>query len=282
MEYCSQAGCHEYGTEGKDLPFDAMMQQRPLLLLLLAAYLTSCAPKRSEILLNTTTTPPDVLLKLVKDRGARLKSLIGSGTLSFESPEIAGTAAFESNLKKPDSLLVTLEGPFGIDVGTLFLSKERYVMYNSFENSVATGDPNSSTIRSFIPFDLTQEQILDVFAGVLPVPDAGKELQRYAIDDNMFSLSYTCGVSTCTYWVDPEYALVTRFEQRDTSGNLLVEARAYSFTRQAEAAAARRVQMKFPQKGRQLFIAYDAMSLNATDTDFRFTVPSNARKISRP
>jgi outer membrane lipoprotein-sorting protein len=259
-----------------------MMQRCPFLLFILSFFVLSCAPKRSEILLNTDATPPDVLLKMVEDRGAKISSLVGRGTVSFESPEIAGTAAFESNMKKPDSLLVTLEGPFGIDVGTFFLCKEKYLMYNSLENTVTTGNPNSSSIRSVIPFDLTYEQILNAFAGLFTIPYSEKELKHYAIDDDMFFLVYTCGAKTCTYWIDPKYLLITRFEQRDASDNLIVEAKAYAFTQQDDVAAARRIQIKFPQQSRQLSIAYRSIRLNVTDTDFQFTIPPNARVISKP
>lgn len=258
-----------------------MMHQRPLFLFLLSAFLISCAPKRSEILLNTDATPPAMLLTMVEENAARLSSLAGRGTVTFESPEIAGTAAFESTMKKPDSLLVTLEGPFGIDVGTFFLCKEQYVMYNSLENSVTSGDPNSSSIRSVIPFDLTNDQILNAFAGVFAVPSAANDLESYTIDDDMFLLTYTCGAKSCKYWIDPKYLLVARFEQHDANGDLVVEAKASAFTQQDDVAAARRVKITFPQQGRQISIVYSSIRLNAADTDFRFTTPSSAKQIVR-
>ncbi|MBI4534839.1 MAG: hypothetical protein HY708_01085, partial [Ignavibacteriae bacterium] len=105
----------------------------PTSIVLAALCLTSCASKRSELLLDTRVTPPEVVLAMVDAKEKKIQTMVGTGSLTFESPEIAGTAAFESSLRKPDSLLVTLEGPFGIDVGTFFLSRDRYVMYNSLE-----------------------------------------------------------------------------------------------------------------------------------------------------
>lgn len=259
-----------------------MIHRRPLLPFVLAALLISCAPKRSEVLLNTEATPPDLVLKMVEQQGAKISTLVGRGIISFDSPEMAGTAAFESNLKKPDSLLVTLEGPFGIDVGTFFLCREKYVLYNSLENSVSTGDPNSSAIRSFIPFDFTYEEILNAFAGVFAIPYSENDRKGYSIDDDLFFLTYACGANTCKYWVDPKYLLVTRFQQSDANGNLIIEAKASAFTEQEDVVAARRIKITFPQQSRQLSIAYNTMKLNAVDTDFHFTVPSNARKISKP
>ena len=258
------------------------MQRRSLLPVFLAILLVSCAPKRSEMLLNTDATPSNVLLNRVEERGAKLSSLVGSGTISFDSPEMSGTAAFESNMKKPDSLLITLEGPFGIDVGTLFLCKEKYVMYNSLENSVTTGTPDGSSIRSVIPFDLTYEQIVNAFAGVFTIPYPSKDLKSYVVEEDNFLLTYTCGANTCKYWIDPTYLLVTHFEQRDASEQVLVDAKASAFVQQEDVAAARRVQITFPQQNRQVSIAYRSLKLNTPETDFHFTIPSNAKNIARP
>jgi len=259
-----------------------MMQRRLLSLPVLAALLLSCAPKRAEVTLSTEATPAPLLLKLVAERSALISTLVGGGIVSFESPELDGSASFESNLKKPDSLLVKFEGPFGIDVGTFFLCKNQYIMYNSFENTVTVGNPHSAAIRSLIPFELTPEQILNAFAGVFVIAQPETELKGYTIDDDLFRLTYACGSNTCEYWVDARYLLVTRFEQHDANNTLLVEARAYAFVEQETAAAARRVQITFPQQGRRLSIAYNSMKLNTPETDFRFSIPANAKKNFRP
>ena len=256
-----------------------MTQQHALRFFLLALFLSSCAPKSSEILLNTDATPSTQLLKMVEERNEKLSSLVGNGVVSFESPEIAGTASFESNMKKPDSLLVTLEGPFGIDVGTLFLCRENYVMYNSLENRVVTGKPTGAAIRSVIPFDLTYDQILNAFAGVFRVQQPATTLQSYTVEDDMFVLSFKNGAYLYKYWVDPRYLLVARYEQYDAANNLLVEAKASSFIQEEDVAAARRIRITFPQQNRQVSISYSTLKLNDPETDFRFTIPANATHI---
>ena len=258
-----------------------MMRCQYLVFLFATLVLASCAPKRSEISLNTEQTPPDVLLRLIREQGARLTSLVGNGTVTFDSPEMAGSASFESNMKKPDSLLVVLEGPFGIDVGTLFMTREKFVMYNSLENSVTTADPNSTTIRSLIPFDLSYDQIQNLFAGVFSAPGVEYEVQSYRIDGDTFVLVSVCGRNTCTYWIDPTYLLVTRYEMRDESNQLILEARSSSFVEQDGVSAARRISLRFPQQRRQVSIAYHSLTLNSPDTDFEFTIPVSARRIER-
>src|SRR5512140_908793 len=159
-----------------------------LLTLALLLILSSCAPRRSEVALRPSETPPSTLVGLVDAADAKLVTLTGHGTIAFESPETGGTASFDLSLRKPDSLLVALEGPFGIDVGTLFLSRQEFVMYNSMDNHVITGVPTERTIRSVVPFDLTYEQILNAFTGAFPIAESGTTPLSYTIDNDQLRL----------------------------------------------------------------------------------------------
>src|SRR5512136_2125038 len=97
-------------------------------LLVLPLLFASCSSSRAPIALDTQKVGAAELLRLVQKNSDRLQSLTGKGNLSFEAPEMAGSAFFSLALKKPDSLLVKLQGPFGIDVGMVFLSRTRFVV----------------------------------------------------------------------------------------------------------------------------------------------------------
>lgn len=243
--------------------------------------LVSCAPRPVSVVLDTDVTPASTLAALVKERSAKLKSLVGRGTISFDSPEMSGTAAFRSSIKKPDSMLVSLTGPFGIGVGTFFLSREHYVLYSSLENRVITGTPDARSIRSIIPFEMTYDQILDAFSGLFALPvEIGVPL-RYEVVEGRFLLSYQCGIHRCTYWIDPSYLLVTRFEQRDEDGGLVVEAVCSSLTEDDGAVVPKRISVKFPGEDRGLSITYSSLTINGPDPSFAFSIPKNAQTIIR-
>ena len=250
-------------------------------LLATSVLLLSCAPKRSEVLLDTKATDANTLIALVQEHQNALLSVVGKGTVTFESPEIAGTAAFELALKKPDSLLVTFEGPFGIDLGTLFISPEKYLMYNSMENKVVTGVPSTAAIRSIIPFDLTLDQVVAAFSGSFPFPSDPQSIQTYSIDDDMFLLSFRCGSRTCRYWVDSRYVLVTKYEMRDEHDALIMDSVSSSFVEDGKARAPKRIRIRFPAQERQLSVSYSSITLNDPSPSFAYSIPSNARTIVR-
>jgi outer membrane lipoprotein-sorting protein len=250
------------------------------LFLVCSVFLYSCAPRRSEVALNTRIVTAPVLMEMVRQREQLVRSLTGSGSVSFESPEMAGTAAFELSLKKPDSLLVTLEGPFGIDVGTFFLSRERYVMYNSFENLAITGTPSHDAIRTLVPIDLTFDQIISAFSGIAPLPPAS-ELRSYEINDDRFLLTFACGENICRYWVDPAYLLVARYQMLDSSYTELFEARFVSFRDEDGVTVPRRISVSVPPQGRRISVSYSSLTTNGITPSFAFSIPPNARTIVR-
>jgi len=252
---------------------------RAVIVALLAAALSSCASRRPAVRADAVEVPPDALAARLLAHDRRIASMTGKGSVSFESPEQAGSAYFDMSLKKPDSLLVKFEGPFGIDAGFLFLSRQKFVMYNSFENRVFTGVPTPRAIRGVIPIELTFEQIMDAFTGGFRLPDAFPA--SYAVDGDQFRIEYDRSGSRHTYWVDPSFELVMRYERRDESGTLILEAVSSRILEKDGISVPGRVTLNFPADGRHLAIYYSSLELNAENPSFEYAIPSNARTTIR-
>lgn len=251
------------------------------LTLALLLILSSCSPRRSEVGLRPSETPPSTLIGLVEAADARLETMTGRGTISFESPDMSGTASFDLALRKPDSLLAAFEGPFGIDVGTLFLSRQLFIMYNSMENRVTTGVPTARAIRSVVPFDLTYEQILDAFTGSFPIVERGSTPLSYTVDNDQLRLVYACGEDSCSYWIDPADLLVRRYLRQNSRGEILMEATSSGLIEGEGARIPRRVVVSFPPEKRRVTIHFSRANLNTPAVSFEFTIPPNARRTVR-
>ncbi len=246
----------------------------------LLVLLASCAQRREGVMLDTSKTSAAELAAKTHQADSLVRTLDGRGSISFESPEMNGSASFTLTVRKPDSLLVRLEGPFGIDVGLFFLSRERFVMYNSMQNTVTVGSPSSGALRAIIPVDLTYEQIFDVFTGSIPLPDHQSPLQ-YTTDDGLFLLRYASSTLTGSYWLDPDELLVRRFQLKDQSGGIVLEGSSSGSIDQDGMRIARRLSLTMPQEGRRISVAFSRANLNADELSFRYTVPPSAREINR-
>ncbi len=253
---------------------------RAVIVFLLSCFL-SCAPRPAVLSLDPEKISAASLIGLVRSAGARLQSMTGRGSVTYESPETSGSAFFSVTLKKPDSLLVRLEGPFGINVGTFFLSRERYLMYNSMENKVITGDPATGTMRAVIPFDVTQDQLLDVFSGTFPITGDPGTAHNYSMDAERVHLELQSGDDVCEYWIDPYSLSVRRYERKDRQGRLIASAEADALTEQDGVYAARRINITFPLQDRRLSVYYTTLSLNEPNPSFAFSIPASAQTTVR-
>ncbi len=247
---------------------------RSVAVLILGAVLAGCAPKAAELVLDTRQVPPATVISRVTANASRVSTLTGRGTVSFEAPGMGGSAFFTLTLKKPDSLLIKFEGPFGLDAGFLFLSRSRYVMFNRMENVVYTGDPASGGIRSILPFELNVEDVLDAFTGAFRFP-AGAAPTRYAVDDERFLLSYGAPRDTQSYWVDPATALVTKYTRMGNGVSIFAETS--RSTEQDGMTVPREITLSFPSDGKQLAVYYDDLNLNPSSVSFQYVVPRTAQ-----
>jgi hypothetical protein len=213
---------------------------------------------------------------MVAEHGALVQTLVGNGNLSFDSPEAAGSAFFRLALRRPESLLVKLQGPFGISVGTFFLSRTRFVMYNAMENSVIAGRPDPRAIRSVVPFDLTVDEVFNLFGGSFPLPSDTSGLRDMLYEDGQLHLKFVCGSEICEYWVDLEDLLVTKLCRQNSSGEVLMEAEAGDVREFNGVPLPRHVRVSFPQSSRFLSVYYSSLSVNQEDPSFAFSVPPGA------
>jgi hypothetical protein len=247
---------------------------RSIAAFLLGALFAGCSPRVAELVLDTRQVPPATVVHHVAANADRITALKGSGTVSFEGPGIGGSAFFSLTLKKPDSLLIKFEGPFGLDAGFLFLCRTHYVMFNRLENAVYTGDPSDGGIRSAIPFDLSVDEVLDAFTGAFRFP-VGAAPSRYLVDDERFLLSYITPGDTQNYWVDPVTALVTKYSRMGEQASIFAET---SRPKELDGMTMpREITLTFPSEGKQLAVYYDDLTLNPSVLSFQYAIPRAAQ-----
>ncbi len=243
------------------------------ILIVSGTILAGCASTRPDLPLDTNLVSAPELIRRVSENTAGIVTLTGSGSVSFESPELAGSVFFTVTMRKPDSMLIRFEGPFGLDAGFLFLSRARYVMYNRMENRVISGVPSDAGIRWGIPLDLTVDQILDAFTGTFTFPHTMPPAQ-YVIDGDHFRLTYNHSSGAESFWVDPATSLVTRYEKSGTPFGVVAETSLPE--KQENHRIPRQITLVFPESGRRLSVYYSSLTVNPGHVSFAHGIPRSA------
>jgi hypothetical protein len=183
------------------------------------------------------------------------------------------------NLRKPDSLLVQFEGPFGIGGGFLFACHEKYVMYNGLDNRVTTGVPDRQTIHGLLPVDLSLGQVLDAFAGSFPLP--GGLPTASSVDQDGIRLDYQLPSARDSYWIDTEHMMVVRYQRSNPRGELLIEGKVTRIREEGGVPFPHLIALAFPSESRGVTLYYNDVEMNADDLSFVYAIPSSARTTIR-
>ncbi len=205
---------------------------------------------------------PDVLRR-VEARNGRITTLRAGGSITLESPDNSSSGSFDLFLKKPDSLRMEFSGPFGIHVGTLFLSRDTFQFYNWHDKSFTSGRPDEETLFKVFRIRLGFDDILNALTGKFPLP-AGDPASpmAYSADNDEYLLRYSGTSSRTEYRIDGSRFVVTSYRRTDTAGVPLIVAHATDINDDGEIPMPRLLRIVFPGESRSMTVSYDECEFN--------------------
>ncbi len=246
---------------------------------LMAALLFSCSPA-PRVTLDTDKVTPAQLVRDVEMNHTKKTSLRARGSISIESRDFSNSGNFNMDLKHPDSLLVRLRGPFGINVGTVFLSQNEFVFYNSMANEAIVGEPRNDILRAFLRMDVGVNDIMDLFLGSSrTLFNEHRRPDEYAIDGDQYLLIFRSRDSIRRYWIDPYYRAVSRMVYSSAEDRPLLEERYDRFTRVNGTVMAQSIRVISHQERASFSVSYNRIDLNANELSFSYSIPANAKVI---
>jgi hypothetical protein len=250
-----------------------------ILTVVLIAMVFSCSPA-PRMVLDTDRVTPAQLVRDVELNHSKKTSLRARGSLSIESRDFTNSGNFHLDLRHPDSLLVRLRGPFGINVGTVFLSHRDFLFYNSMSNEVIVGEPRNNILRAFLRMDIGVNDIMDLFLG--SSRSLFREPRRpdeYIIDGDQYLLIFRSRGSIRRYWIDSQFRVVSRFVYSSIDDRPILEERYDRFTEVRGMVMAQTIRVISHQERASFSVSYSRIDLNTEDLSFSYSIPSNAKVI---
>jgi len=209
----------------------------------------------------------------------RIQSIQGQGRISVETPEIAQEGAFILALRKPDSILINLQGPFGIKVGSALVTRSGYSFYNSLENKLITGSASIENLNRILHIQLSFDDLLNIFAGGGFLDDDLRSPDETRTEDGQFVFIYTSHNSSRRYWIEPTSLYIQRIQFLDRSGKLTLEQAFNDFENVDGIAMPYAIRITQPKTQQMLTLKYSDIMVNVEQLQFTFTIPQNAERI---
>ena len=225
------------------------------------------------------TVTPTLIHERVRANIEYIRTLRGSGSLSMESPEIAGSGSFELRLRKPDSLMIRIEGPFGIEVGSALVTRRNFTFYNSLRNEVVTGATNSANLARTLRMSVDFNDLMNLFTGASFLAEDTEAVDDFRVEDQQYVLTYRKLNATRIYWIDPSTLFILRIQHLDATGKLVAEQRYNKYLTLTEGSFPSSVRYTMNSQRRVLSVFFDTIELNVPVDSFALDVPSDARRL---
>jgi outer membrane lipoprotein-sorting protein len=215
----------------------------------------------------------------IEQNNLKYHSMKANAEISVESAKVNFSAKSNIKIKKPDSLLMTIKAPFGIGFGTVFIDQNQFLVYNSFDNTVYTGDPQKLKRTQFLPIDIKLENIFQAFSGIQLIDFFDRD--SLAIDHNKYLVIGSKDNQTMKYWIDPKRFVVTEFQLWNKRKKPLVVIEYKQFEKKDQILLPKLIQITQPGQSTRLTILYTDREPNCllSPKDFEIKIPEQAVKI---
>ncbi len=247
--------------------------------LLCAALLAAGCTTSSSVRTGSGSVNVREMQDAVRLNHARIQSMQGEGRISVETPQLAQSGSFQLSLRKPDSLLLMLQGPFGIRVGSALLTRSGFQFYNSFENKLIEGASSPENLRRILHISLSFDDLLDLFAGGVFVADDDRAPDAIETEDALVRLTYDDDTGRRIYWLDPALESITKIQVLNTDHKLILEQTFSDFETTDRTVLPRSLRLLRPKDRQAIALRYSDLTINPPSLQFAFRIPSNVQRI---
>lgn len=244
----------------------------------LVLLLTGCTT--DETVLPESSMAPEEIINRINAQPESITSFTAVGSIFVETPQMSQNAGFDLAVKKPDSVLITVSGPFGITLGQGLFTRATFVAYSALNNTVYQG--NSATGMQSLPFfaGIDIDVMIDALSGVRRFDDSFGKPDSFTVGTHSYIFTYRGNPRTTKFFVDARSYLITRVITYRADETILWEERyTYSGTSAGQWQPSS-VKVTVPDRSMSMELIYDEILLNGALPEFSIEYPDNASRIT--
>jgi hypothetical protein len=252
-----------------------------IIVFVLSLFFYGCVP--SKPLDEVEILPSERLINKLEANRRKIKNFEGVGVLSIESEQYDNSASFRVVMQKPDSIYLTILGPFGIELAQALVTKENYIFYDALENKAYTGEVNEDILRDIFKINLSFSDLMDAFVGSVNLTsNLYKQPDDYVVDYDKYILTYVDSDNelTTTYKVDIRQLSITDYKLVANNGLTDIQGKYSNFEILENVAVPFTIEIQNNIADQKLYIDYRNIVANQRNVYIDFYVPDDATVIS--
>lgn len=263
---------HPFKKEQVSLPFFFIWT------VILTLYLVSCSSTK-----NIEQKPFNIhdVIENINKSGEKLKSLKGSGNISLENESGGNSGNFRATLLKPDSLYISITGPFGINIVKAFIERDTFLFHDAFNNVIVTGKTSKKNINEIFRVNIGFEDMMSI---VSCVPDFSRENGIIPqinpnFNDNEAVIIYEKEGDIIKYYLNLENRYITKRIVYSGSGKITREEKYQSYYKFNDTWIPRSIQITLPIENQSLSLYFEKQEFNTKDLNFSVPIPKDTKVL---
>ena len=249
-----------------------------LVVIVIMVSFAGCRTTRPSNLANRSLSCSEVQ-EITRRHHAFIQTMSGEGRISIETPEIAQSGTFLLTLQKPDSILIHLQGPFGLKVGSALVTRTEFFFYNSLENKLITGESNAENLNRILHLQLSFDDLINLFGGGTFLESDRHLPSETRWEDDEVVYVFASSKTSRRYWIDPATMLIQKIQFLDQRGKTVLEQAFSDFEEVKGFSMPYTIRVSQPNVRQRLTLNYSDIQVNAEKLYFTFTIPPNAERI---
>jgi hypothetical protein len=226
--------------------------------------------------------PTERLINKLEANRRRIKTFEGNGTITIKSNEFDNSATFRIVMVKPDSVYLTLLGPFGIELAQALVTTKDFIFYNALQNTAYKGASSNDILRQIFKIDLSFGDIMDAFIGSVNLTkNLYKPPDNYQVAYDKYLLTYkdSMAKTISQYEVDVRNLGIVHYLLKSSVGNDILEGKYSNFEILETVAVPGRIEVMNRKQNETVVIDYKSMNANKKNIYIDFKIPDDASVI---
>ena len=243
----------------------------------LLLFVEGCSSEKETMTERLLDGSNDVI-SAVNAASSVVRTFSADGSISVASPRITQSAGFRLDVKRPDSVKLVIEGPFGITVARAVFTKEHFIAYSALQNSVYEG--NTDAKSGFIKMiDVPPALIIDALAGIRRFAPDETSPDSFSVSGRNYRLQFFSNRTIKRYGVDISSNRIVSVETLNRENGTLLWRESYEYERTDSSWDPLSVTITVPEKQTTVEIVYNSVSINPDLSPLTIAVPEDAERI---
>ncbi len=226
--------------------------------------------------------PADRLVKKLEANRRKIKTFEGTGIINVESSKLTAKGNFEITIKKPDTIKVSIYGPWGIDLAHILVTKQDFIFYDVMNNTAHKGAVSNDVIKNIFKVDLSFDNLIDAFAGSVNLTEKLRLAPSYyEIKENGYLMTYADSIKKVksVYDINSKTLAINQYSYYKFPSNMILQSVFSDFRNFEDVSLPYKIAIENKQMGQKISIEYRNITVNSVIDEINISIPSDVEII---